>query len=58
MYLRNRDTYIAGFDFLQQHGDRAAIHAGMEADTCMAAGDMEGAHMVANLQTNRTKWPS
>jgi hypothetical protein len=41
--MDKRDTYRTAFDHLEQHGDQAAIHAAMEADARLEAGDLDGA---------------
>ncbi len=36
------DIYRSANELIKQHGDAADIEAAMRADTCLAAGDMEG----------------
>ncbi len=36
------DIYRSANELIKQHGDAADIEAAMRADTCLAAGNMEG----------------
>jgi hypothetical protein len=39
----NREIQEAAFQLVAEHGDKAPIHAAMEADARLEAGDMDGA---------------